>query len=156
MTTWTFPEPGSWESATQVIRSIRRHEEVTSAVRNDVDIAAAMTQAKTNAVGLATNPDAPNDLRVSVLRFTAVAGIPNSDAAGQLVERAPQVEVWLDAATAHDARRFTLRAVAFARWRAAAWRGDEEAAELWRQRYVTLARMSRRPDVADLLQTLRI
>ncbi len=67
-----------------------------------------------------------------------------------------QTEMWLDALSAFDARRFSLRQVTFARWRAAAWRGEEAATERWRERYRRLAALSQREDVAELLQALRL
>ncbi len=67
-----------------------------------------------------------------------------------------QTEMWLDALLAFDARRFSLRQVAFARWRAAAWRADSHAASVWHGRYRKLAELSQDPDMADLLRALRI
>lgn len=67
-----------------------------------------------------------------------------------------QIEIWLDALMAFDARRFSLRQVAFARWRAAQWRGDAEAAAVWLVRYQKLAELSQDPKLADLLRAVRI
>jgi hypothetical protein len=69
---------------------------------------------------------------------------------------AEQTEIWLDALTAFDNRRFSIRQVAFARWRAAAWRGAREAAEVWRKRYLTLARLGEAPETAELLGAMRL
>jgi hypothetical protein len=67
-----------------------------------------------------------------------------------------QTEMWLDALMAFDARRFTLRQVAFARWRAAAWRGDGKHARVWRDRYRKLTGFACDPKLADLLRAIRI
>lgn len=67
-----------------------------------------------------------------------------------------QTEMWLDALMAFDARRFSIRQVAFARWRAASWRGDAPAASVWRARFRTLAELSEREDLADLLRAARL
>ncbi|MCP4785189.1 MAG: c-type cytochrome [Fuerstiella sp.] len=110
---------GVWDSATQVIRSIRRHDVVDSAVRNDVSTVAAIAQAKASAAGLATNPDAPDDLRVAALQFTAVAGIPNSEAAEQLVavlSPLSSIAVQQAAATAVIQTSPDVAATLFDRW----------------------------------------
>lgn len=67
-----------------------------------------------------------------------------------------QTEMWLDALMAFDARRFSIRQVAFARWRAASWRGDAAAAADWLARYRTLGALAERADIADLLRTARL
>ena len=77
-------------------------------------------------------------------------------AAGKLVDDPIEVEPWLDAASARDMPRFSLRGYALARWRAAAWRGDGEAAELWRGRFTSLARLARRRDTAELYLAARL
>ena len=75
-------------------------------------------------------------------------------AAGQLVDEPSEVEPWLDAVMAQDAGRMTLSSYALARWRAAAWRGDESAAATWRKRFATLSRLAAMPKTAELFQQL--
>ncbi len=81
----TQQKPVVWQSATQVLRSIRRHEQVNTAVTKDVKIAAVITQAMVSALKLATKADAPVDLRTSALQFAALSGGADSGAAEQLV-----------------------------------------------------------------------
>lgn len=66
------------------------------------------------------------------------------------------VEVWLDAFGALDARRMSLRAYAFARAEAARLRADEDARTLWAERYRKLSKLVHDPDAAELYQTLRL
>jgi len=75
-------------------------------------------------------------------------------AAGQLVDEPGAVEPWLDAVMAQDAGRLRLSSHAFARWRAARWRGDPEEAASWRQRFATLSRLAAQPATAELFQQL--
>jgi hypothetical protein len=77
-------------------------------------------------------------------------------AGAQLSSKPEQTEVWLDALMAFDQRRFTLRQVAFARWQAAAWRDDGEAAAFWRTRYLDLAKRAQDPRLGDLYLTLGV
>ncbi|MBI4703627.1 MAG: hypothetical protein HY744_21155 [Deltaproteobacteria bacterium] len=76
--------------------------------------------------------------------------------AGRLVDRPEEIEPWLDAFFALDARRGRLRTYAFARAEAARWRGDGQAEALWRGRHRALERLAQDPDLADLLPALRL
>jgi hypothetical protein len=75
---------------------------------------------------------------------------------GLLVDEPAQVEPWLDAFSAIDASRATLRAHAWARLEAARWRGDLEAAELWLERYRSLERLANDPLRAEMLRQTRL
>lgn len=66
------------------------------------------------------------------------------------------VEAWLDALLAFDARRFSYRQHAFARAEAARWRGDAEAAALWRGRYEALRVLATDPRRAEIARYLGI
>ncbi|MCC6555347.1 MAG: hypothetical protein IT372_20490, partial [Polyangiaceae bacterium] len=66
------------------------------------------------------------------------------------------VEVWLDALLAIDARRFSYRQIAFARAEAARWRGDDERAALWRRRYETLREVASSPELSEIARFLGI
>jgi len=79
---------------------------------------------------------------------------PFLHAAGQLAPEPAGVEPWLDAVLAHDVERFGVLSYAFARWRAAAWRGDEEAARTWWRRFAGSSRLASRPQTAELFQQL--
>ena len=78
-------QPAVWQSATQVLHSIRRHEEVNSALKNDVEIAEAIDQATVSALKIANNTNAHVDLRASALQFTAFSGVADPGAVEQLV-----------------------------------------------------------------------
>jgi hypothetical protein len=89
--------------------------------------------------------DAPAALEAYLHASAKLCAMPGCD-----------IETWLDAASALDHGRFGLRRIAFARWRAAAWRDDRAAAESWRQRYLALARLAHQPEGAELRQALGI
>ena len=72
------------------------------------------------------------------------------------VEEPAQVEPWLDAFFAIDARRWRQQGQAWIRARAARWRGDGGAAALWTARLRTLARWSLEPGAGELTQQLRL
>lgn len=63
-------------------------------------------------------------------------------------------EVWLDAVSAFDARRFSLRSYAFARADAARFRGDAEAAARWETRYRFLRGVASDPTRIELARHL--
>jgi hypothetical protein len=73
-----------------------------------------------------------------------------------LVDRASEVEPWLDAFYALDAQGTSLRAYCWARGQAARWRGDGAAASLWLERYRALERLANDPLLGDLYQELRL
>jgi hypothetical protein len=70
--------------------------------------------------------------------------------AARLADGAGDVEVWLDAFSTIDARRFTLRGAARARAEAAFVRGDRAAAEAWLTRSRALAAIASDPARAEL------
>jgi len=72
--------------------------------------------------------------------------------ASRLLSAPRQAEIWLDALAAVDAPRYTARAYAFSRWRAARWRGDAPAAARWRKRLVALLPLAAAPRAAELWQ----
>jgi hypothetical protein len=59
-------------------------------------------------------------------------------------------EIWLDALASFDARRFSLRQVAFARMEAARMRGDMDSARVWEDRYRFLRDLASDPSRAFL------
>ncbi|MDI1443981.1 hypothetical protein [Polyangium sp. 6x1] len=64
------------------------------------------------------------------------------------------VEIWLDAVSAFDLRRFSLRSYAFARADAARMRGDAEAATRWEARYRFLRGVASDPTRLELARHL--
>ncbi|MDI1475515.1 hypothetical protein [Polyangium sp. y55x31] len=64
------------------------------------------------------------------------------------------VETWLDAVSAFDTRRFSLRSYAFARADAARMRGDAEAAARWEARYRFLRGVASDPTRMELARHL--
>ncbi|MRG93603.1 hypothetical protein [Polyangium spumosum] len=75
--------------------------------------------------------------------------------AGRLLDPSEgDVEVWLDAASAFDTRRFSLRSYAFARADAARVRGDAEAASRWEARYRFLRGVASDPTRIELARHL--
>ena len=63
-------------------------------------------------------------------------------------------EIWRDALLALDARRFSLREMAFARARAARSRGDVESAAVWQQRFEALRAVAADPARAEIARFL--
>ena len=92
---------------------------------------------------LAHRGSAPSDL-APLLHAGAQIGPPTT------------MSLWLNALTAFDARRYTIRQVAFARWRAALWRNDARNAARWLERYRTLSKRGEDPASADLLRAVRL
>jgi putative membrane-bound dehydrogenase-like protein len=80
------PESSVWDSATQVLRSIRQHKEIDSALKNDAEIVAAISHAKSSAPAVAVNSKTSADIRVSALQFMTLAGTPKPETSEQLVE----------------------------------------------------------------------
>jgi hypothetical protein len=77
--------------------------------------------------------------------------------AGELVAAGEgDVEVWLDALTATDTRRGTLRSYAWTRAEAARWRGDAASAARWDERRRALVKLAAQPDHAELAGALGI
>jgi hypothetical protein len=76
--------------------------------------------------------------------------------AGLLAGAPGDVEVWLDAFGALDARRFTHRAVAWARAEAARWRGDTGAAATWSGRLRALRAVAADPARAEIARFIGI
>ncbi|AKT41876.1 hypothetical protein [Chondromyces crocatus] len=71
-----------------------------------------------------------------------------------LAEGEGDVETWLDALMALDARRFTFRELALSRAGAARWRGDTEHAATWQRRYETLRALIADPERAEIARFL--
>ena len=76
--------------------------------------------------------------------------------AGLLADAPAEVEPWLDAVYAIDARTVRLRGVALARAQAARWRGDEPASKVWLERYRALEQLASEPAKGELFQQLRL
>ena len=75
--------------------------------------------------------------------------------AGRLIAPSEgDVEIWLDAVSAFDLRRFSLRSYAFARADAARFRGDAEAATRWDARYRFLRGVATDPTRIELARHL--
>jgi len=70
--------------------------------------------------------------------------------------RSPAIEVWLDAFTAIDAKRMSMRAYAWSRAEAARARGDTKAAKRWAEAQAKLAEISRDPARAEIARYLRL
>jgi hypothetical protein len=66
------------------------------------------------------------------------------------------VELWLDAYAAVDARRVTHRAYAWSRAEAARWRGDAAAAERWAARLRALRAVAADPEREEIARFLGI
>jgi hypothetical protein len=107
---------------------------------------------------------APSDQR-RALRYAALsrrgdappALAPYLSVAAELLgDGEGDVEIWLDAFLALDARRFSHREIAFARAEAALWRGDRASAEAWRGRYEKLRAVACDPERAEIARFLGI
>ncbi len=73
-------------------------------------------------------------------------------AAGLLPKGGGDVEIWLDAFFATDARSLPMRTVAWTRAEAARWRGDATAAKIWDERARRLGRIAATdPELAALV-----
>lgn len=80
--------------------------------------------------------------------------VPLLDLAGRLAAGAGDVETWLDAFYAFDARHLSRRAHAWARAEAARWRGDAKAAERWTKRLDALRAVASDPARAEIARYL--
>jgi len=100
---------------------------------------------------------APADERVALryevllLRGDAIRWPATRLALGaSLAEGAGEVETWLDAFYALDARRLSRRAYVWSRAEAARWRGDATAAAAWAKRYRALAELASDPGLLEI------
>jgi hypothetical protein len=73
---------------------------------------------------------------------------------GRLCDSGQDVDTWLDAALALDARRMPARSYAWARSEAARWLGDDEHASAWRARWRRMQQWAGRRDRAELFQQI--
>jgi hypothetical protein len=76
------------------------------------------------------------------------------DVVAALAEGTPEPSVWLDAAVKHDFGPIALRGTMLLRADAARWRGDEEDAKRWDERFQRIAHLVRDERTAVLARTL--